>query len=151
MEGYNLEYPLLLPVDRHRSSINQRSGLASTSESFSIMKCRCHLSLCLSHHVTLFQLGLAIFYVFLFKLTHGQTDLCIASINANRYRSEVEDLIGMFVSTLPYRIVVDGDWSFDEVVETCSREMFISTGTFSLFTTGDSWRFSSESIECGVS
>ena len=70
-----------------------------------------------SHHVTLFQLGLAIFYVFLFKLTHGQTDLCIASINANRYRSEVEDLIGMFVSTLPYRIVVDGDWSFDEVVK----------------------------------
>ena len=32
LQGYNLEYPLLLPVDRHRSSINQRSGLASTSE-----------------------------------------------------------------------------------------------------------------------
>ena len=69
------------------------------------------------HNLTFFQLGLSIFYVFLFKLTHGQTDLCIASINANRYRSELQDMIGMFVATLPYRMELNPHWSFDEVVK----------------------------------
>ncbi|CAF4473440.1 unnamed protein product, partial [Adineta steineri] len=26
-------------------------------------------------------------------------------------------MIGMFVSTLPYRLQLDSDWSFDELVE----------------------------------
>ncbi|CAF1498896.1 unnamed protein product, partial [Adineta steineri] len=55
--------------------------------------------------------------VFLYKMTHGQTDLCIASVNANRYRSELQDVIGMFVSTLPYRMQLDSYWSFDELVK----------------------------------
>ena len=33
LEGYNLQHSLLLPSDRHRSSIDQRSGLASTLKS----------------------------------------------------------------------------------------------------------------------
>ncbi|CAF4221803.1 unnamed protein product, partial [Adineta steineri] len=70
-----------------------------------------------SHHLTLFQLGLATFYIFLFKLTHGQTDLCISSINANRYRNELQNLIGMFVSTLPCRVEINSKWSFDELVK----------------------------------
>ena len=32
LEGYNLQRPLLLPVDRHRSSTDQRSGLASVAQ-----------------------------------------------------------------------------------------------------------------------
>jgi non-ribosomal peptide synthetase component F len=70
-----------------------------------------------SHQVTPFQLGLATFYAFLFKLTHGETDLCIASINANRYRPELQQMIGMFVATLPYRIQLDSQCSFDQLVE----------------------------------
>jgi non-ribosomal peptide synthetase component F len=70
-----------------------------------------------SHQVTHFQLGLATFYAFLFKLTHGETDLCIASINANRYRPELQEMIGMFVATLPYRIQLDSQWSFDQLVK----------------------------------
>ena len=70
-----------------------------------------------SHQVTPFQLGLSIFYAFLFKLTHGQNDLCIACLNANRYRTELQKMIGMFVATLPYRIQLDSQWSFDELVK----------------------------------
>ena len=70
-----------------------------------------------SHNLTLFQLGLATFYVFLYKLTHGQTDLCISSVNANRYRSELQDVMGMFVATLPTRLRLDSQCSFDEVVK----------------------------------
>ncbi|CAF4172293.1 unnamed protein product, partial [Adineta steineri] len=119
LEGYNIECLLSLPFDRQRSSTHQqRSGVASVAEiTFDDELCTSFLNYASSHHITLFQLGLAIFYVFLFKLTHGETDLCIGSINANRYRTELQNLIGMFVSTLPYRLEIDSHWSFDEVVK----------------------------------
>ena len=117
LQGYNLEHSLSLPMDRSRSSTDQRSGLASTAHiTFDNEICTSFLDYASSHHLTLFQLGLATFYIFLYKLTHGQSDLCISSINANRYRSELQNLIGMFVSTLPYRLQVDSHCSFDELV-----------------------------------
>ncbi|CAF4067907.1 unnamed protein product, partial [Adineta steineri] len=119
LERYNIECSLSLPVDRQRSSGNQqRSGLASSAQiAFDDEVCTSFLNYASSHHLTLFQLGLSIFYVFLFKLTHGQSDLCVAFINANRYRSELVNMIGMFVSTLPYRVELDPGWSFDKVVK----------------------------------
>ena len=107
-----------MPIDRHRSSTDQRSGLASVAEiSFDDDISTAFLNYASSHHITPFQLGLATFYAFLFKLTHGQNDLCIACLNANRYRSELQNMIGMFVATLPYRIQLDPHWSFDELVK----------------------------------
>ena len=104
-------------MDRSRSSADQRSGLASTSHiTFDDEICTSFLDYASSHHLTPFHLGLTTFYVFLYKLTHDQSDLCISSINANRYRSELQDMIGMFVSTLPYRLEVDCHCSFDELV-----------------------------------
>ncbi|CAF1491770.1 unnamed protein product, partial [Adineta steineri] len=119
LEEYNIERSLSLPVDRQRSSTNQqRSGLASSAQiTFDDEICTSFLNYASSHHLTLFQLGLSIFSVFLFKLSHGETDLCIGSINANRYRSELVNMIGMFVSTLPFRVKIDSQWSFDEVVK----------------------------------
>ena len=118
LQGYNLQRQLSLPMDRSRSSTDQRSGLASTAHIiFDDEICTSFLDYASSHHLTLFQLGVSTFYAFLYKLTHGQSDLCISSINANRYRSELQNMIGMFVSTLPYRLQVDSHWSFDELVE----------------------------------
>ncbi|CAF3497574.1 unnamed protein product [Adineta steineri] len=118
LERYNMKRSLSLPVDRQSSSTNQqRSGLASITEiTFDNELCTLFLNYASSHHLTLFQLGLSIFYVFLFKLTHGESDLCISSINANRYRNELQNIMGMFVSTLPYRVELDPHWSFDELV-----------------------------------
>ncbi|CAF1526891.1 unnamed protein product [Adineta steineri] len=118
LAGSNLQYPLLLPFDRSRSSTDQRSGFASIAQiSFDYNISSSFLEYASSHHMTPYQLGLATFYVFLFKLTHGQNDLCIASFDANRYRSELENIIGMFVATLPYRIQINPHWSFDELVK----------------------------------
>ncbi|CAF1398593.1 unnamed protein product, partial [Adineta steineri] len=119
LKGHNLTRQLSLSVDRQRSSINQqRSGLASTAQiTFDDEICTSFLTYASSHHLTLFQLGLSIFYVFLFKLAHGESDLCISTINANRYRSELVNMIGMFVSTLPYRAELDPHWSFEKVVK----------------------------------
>ncbi|CAF1587013.1 unnamed protein product, partial [Rotaria sordida] len=44
-------------------------------------------------------------------------DLCISCLNANRYKSELQNIIGMFVTTLPYRIQFDPHWSFDDLVK----------------------------------
>jgi hypothetical protein len=118
LAGYNLQRPLELPLDRHRSSTDQRSGIASLAQIlFNNKISTAFLNYASSHQVTPFQLGLATFYAFLFKLTHGERDLCISSINANRYRPELEEMIGMFVATLPYRIQLDSQWSFDQLVK----------------------------------
>jgi non-ribosomal peptide synthetase component F len=118
LKGYNLEGSLSLPVDQHRSSTDQRSGSASLAEiSFDNDISRRFLNYASSHQVTPFQLGLATFYAFLFKLTHGENDLCISCLNANRYRTELQNMIGMFVAILPYRLQLDPYWSFDELVK----------------------------------
>ncbi len=117
-DEYNLEHQLLLPVDRHRLSSDQRSGMASIAQiSFENSVTTALLKYASSHQLTPFQLGLAMFYAFLFKLTHGQNDLCITCLNANRYRTELQNMIGMFVTTLPHCLQIDPYWSLDELVQ----------------------------------
>jgi non-ribosomal peptide synthetase component F len=118
LERYNLERPLSLRMDRIRSSIDQRSGFASLAEFvFDDDIATAFLNYASSHQVTPFQLGLATFYAFLFKLTHGHCDLCTTCIDANRYRTELQDIVGIFLAILPYRIELDPHWSFDELVK----------------------------------
>ena len=117
IKGYNLEHSPSLPVDRHRLSTNPKSGLAYVAQlCFDNDISTTFLDYASSYHVTPFQLGLATFYAFLFKLMHNQNDLCIACLNANRYRTELQNMIGMFVATLPYRMRLDPQWSFNELV-----------------------------------
>ncbi|CAF4123511.1 unnamed protein product, partial [Adineta steineri] len=87
LNGYNQECRLSLPADRHCLYSDQRSGYASTAYiSFDNDILTSFLDYASSHQVTPFQLGLATFYAFLFKLTYRQNDLCISCHNANRYR-----------------------------------------------------------------
>ncbi|CAF1011000.1 unnamed protein product [Adineta steineri] len=118
LNRYNQECRLLLPVDHHYLYSDQRSGYAAIAHiSLSNEISTSFLDYASSHQVTPFQLGLATLYAFLFKLTYRQNDLCISCLNANRYRTELQNMIGMFVSTLPYRLEIDPHWSFDELVE----------------------------------
>ncbi|CAF1593549.1 unnamed protein product, partial [Adineta steineri] len=117
LEGYNLESPLSLPADRHRLSNNHRSSSAcNTQIAFDNEISQSFLDYASIHHVTPFQLGLTILYAFLFKLSHGENDLCISCVNANRYKTKLQNIMGMFVSTLPYRVQLDPQWSFDDLV-----------------------------------
>ncbi|CAF2830016.1 unnamed protein product [Rotaria sp. Silwood2] len=118
IDGYDFNYNLQLPYDRHRSTTHERSSDAhSVQFSLSNDVAMAFLAYASSHKVTLFQLALAVFYEFLFKLCNNQSDLCVACLNANRYRPELEDLVGMFVATLPYRLQLDPHRSFDELVQ----------------------------------
>ena len=118
LQGYDLEHRLALPVDHHRLPHQQRSGRACVAELiFDEQLTKSFLTYAASSNITTFQLGLALFYAFLFKVTDGQEDLCVGCVNANRYRSELRDVIGMFVATLPYRLRLDPSGSFEQLLQ----------------------------------
>ncbi|CAF2447244.1 unnamed protein product [Rotaria sp. Silwood2] len=59
---------------------------------------------------------LTCYFIFLFKLTQQQ-DLCIGSVNANRYHHETQSMIGNFVNTLPYRFQLEPTETFQQIAE----------------------------------
>ncbi|CAF1496030.1 unnamed protein product [Adineta ricciae] len=125
LHEYDLESELALPFDRHRLPHKERSGKAIVAQiTFDHQLSQSFLDYAHSSNVTPFQLGLSIFFVFLMKLTNGQRDLCVGSVCANRYRSELEDLIGMFVATLPYRLQFDPSTSFHQLVKQVQQLCF---------------------------
>jgi non-ribosomal peptide synthetase component F len=113
----NLDQSLPLPCDRYRLSNQHRTG-RGTSISFDFGQD-------ISHHFLLYaslnnirsqHLALAIYYVFLFKLTNEENDLCIGMNTNGRYRDELKSLIGMFVNAIPLRCRLNPHWSFDQLV-----------------------------------
>ena len=114
----NLDQSLSLPYDRYRLSNQHRTG-HGTSVSFDFDQD-------LSHHFLLYAtsnnikpqyLALAVYYIFLFKLTNGESDLCIGMNTDGRYRDELKRVIGMFVNAIPLRCRLDGHWYFSELME----------------------------------
>jgi amino acid adenylation domain-containing protein len=65
---------------------------------------------------TRFMVGLAAFQAILHRYT-GQDDLILGTPVANRNRSEVEPLIGMFVNTVVLRTDLSGDPTFQMLLE----------------------------------
>src|SRR4029453_17601015 len=72
------------------------------------------------HDVTLFMMILAAFQALLGRLA-GQEDLAVGSPIANRNRSEIEPLIGFFVTPLVLRGDLTGDPSFGELLGRARR------------------------------
>ncbi|CAF1233790.1 unnamed protein product [Adineta steineri] len=81
LDGLNLERRIMLPFDPHRLLTDQHSGFAHLID--------IPLDNASSQDITPFQLGLTIFYTFLYKLSHNQNDPCISCIHANRCRTEL--------------------------------------------------------------
>ncbi|MFG2226237.1 amino acid adenylation domain-containing protein [Streptomyces sp. NPDC048644] len=73
-----------------------------------------------AHKATPFMLLLSAFALQLSRLS-GAEDLVIGSPSAGRARPELAPLIGMFVNTLPLRIDLTGDPSFDELLRRVRR------------------------------
>jgi hypothetical protein len=66
--------------------------------------------------VTLFMTLLAAFKVLLYRYT-AQEDLVVGTPIAGRNRAEIEGLIGFFINSLPLRTRLNGNPSFDEVLQ----------------------------------
>ena len=90
----NLDRSLSLPFDRYRLSTEHRTG-RGTSVSFDFDQHLSHKFLTYSsaNNITTEHLALATYYMFLFKLTNGERDLCIGMNTHNRYRDELKLII----------------------------------------------------------
>ncbi|CAF1259371.1 unnamed protein product [Adineta steineri] len=125
LDGLNLKRRIMLPFDRHRLLTDQHSGFAHLIDiPFDIDLIHSFLDYASSQDITPFQLGLTIFYTFLYKLSQNQNDLCISCIHANRYRTELQNLIGMFVATLPHRIQIHPAYSFNHLIKQVQNEFY---------------------------
>ena len=59
---------------------------------------------------------LAVFAVLLGRYSGGQEDILVSTPSANRDRSEIEGLIGLFVNPLLLRLDLSGDPTFRELL-----------------------------------
>jgi amino acid adenylation domain-containing protein len=72
--------------------------------------------LCRQRGATRFMVGLAAYETLLHRYT-GLTDLAVGSPVANRNRTELEPIVGMFVNTLILRTNLDGDPTFTDLID----------------------------------
>ncbi|CAF1212938.1 unnamed protein product, partial [Didymodactylos carnosus] len=116
LDGFEIDKHLELPYDR-RPSTTQRSGYGSSVNfEFDRELVENILAYADEVHVSVFQLALTCYYIFLLNLSNGENDLCFGNIHANRYRPELHSIIGMFVNLLPYRMKLDPTWSFEHTL-----------------------------------
>lgn len=124
-KDYKIGKPMALPVDRELPPNGIYTGQGFTVEMHFTNHIVTQLVNYASHfNVTLYQVCLTIYYIFLFKLTGGQKDLLVGIVQANRYRPELRNVIGMFVNTLPMRVHVDPHDTFEQLLNKVSAMLF---------------------------
>ncbi|GAX43730.1 amino acid adenylation domain-containing protein [Tolypothrix sp. NIES-4075] len=69
---------------------------------------------------TFFMVALAVYQVLLYRYS-GETDIIVGSAIANRRRSELDNLVGCFVNTLPLRGDLDGQLTFRQFLRQISQ------------------------------
>ncbi|CAF4312314.1 unnamed protein product, partial [Adineta steineri] len=134
LHNCKLDQTLSLPFDRYRLSSEHRTG-RGTSISFDFGQDLSHdfLIHASSNNISIEHLTFAIYFIFLFKLTNGQTDLCLAmNINNNRYRDELKSIIGLFQNVIPLRCQFDPHWYFHQLLEHI-QEIITKSMKFSYF------------------
>ncbi|CAF1356518.1 unnamed protein product [Adineta steineri] len=75
------------------------------------------LNYALTNNIELQHLALAAYYMFLFKLTNGERDICIGMNTHTRYKYEFKSIIGLYENLIPLRCQLDRDDSFRQLVE----------------------------------
>lgn len=124
LNEYQLEVPVLeLPVDFRRPLNRQYAGAEficelGPAESSALKK------MADKEGVTMFMLMFAAFSVLLSKLG-GQEDLVVGVPTAGRGRAELENMLGMFVNTLPIRINPEGNLSFKEFLSLVKQKTLL--------------------------
>ncbi len=108
--------PLLdLPIDHPRPPVQTYSGAAQELKLGADLLARIE-HLCKQSDATLFMTLVAATATLLARVS-GQEDIIIGSPVAGRDRVELEDVVGFFVNTLPLRIDVSGDPTFQDLLE----------------------------------
>ncbi|UJR06881.1 hypothetical protein I4U23_011170 [Adineta vaga] len=133
LHNSKLDQPLSLPYDRYRLANEHRTG-RGTSISFDFGQDLSHyfLSYASTNNMSLEYLSLITYFIFLFKLTNGEKDLCIGMNTHGRYRDELRSIIGMFANAIPLRYQLDPHSSFHKVTEEM-RSVISNTMKYSYF------------------
>ena len=104
------------------NSINQPNSSVRTGKGYTITFDLDHdLIVNLNHFIfqsnlTLFQVGLAAFLAFLFKMSNSQQlDMCTNIIVANRFHYQLQNMIGFFANTLPFALKINPHESFTKL------------------------------------
>jgi amino acid adenylation domain-containing protein len=109
------DLPVLnLPIDKPQPKIvSQRGKLVQ----FKINKDLASKvkQLAVSCHTTPYRLFMAAYYLLLHRYT-GQTDIIIGSPVSLREKTNFQDTVGYFVNMLPFRVNLDNNPSFDELL-----------------------------------
>ena len=118
LHNCKLDQSLPLPFDRYRLSDEQQLG-HRTTVSFTFGQDLSHdaLTYASSHNISIQHLTLATYYIFLFKLTNGESDLCIGMNINNRYHDELKSIIGLFENIIPLRCQLDPHCSFHQLIK----------------------------------
>ncbi|WP_109302785.1 non-ribosomal peptide synthetase [Aquimarina sp. AU474] len=106
---------LELPLDFEKPKINSFKGDTvffelDKHESQSLK------SLAEKNNTTLYMVLMTVFNILIHKISN-QNDIIILSPTGNRQHADLENMIGMFVNTLPIRNEVNRDLSFKELLE----------------------------------
>jgi hypothetical protein len=97
MFEYNWNHHLTLPIDHQQKSDKEHIGYACTTSLKLTDDITKALIDCASLMDTpLLSLLLTCYYVFLFKLSNNETDLCVAMSIDSRYKTKLENIIGTF-------------------------------------------------------
>lgn len=110
------EQPLLeLPADNPRTGTTASRGakLEFAIPPAMVIKMR---ELCRQHGVSLFMMLLTVFALWLYRHTRQQ-DIRVGIPIANRNRPETERMLGFFVNTQVWRIELDGQLSFADLLK----------------------------------
>ncbi|CAF1188645.1 unnamed protein product [Adineta steineri] len=108
LRGYSWDRQLDLPYGFGVPTSARRSGRSWFLETSVPSKIAYAIFACAEElNVTLLQLTLTCFYIFLAQLSPHNSDACVAISNRNRDRPELENMIGMLVNILPCRVIFD--------------------------------------------
>ncbi|MBA2239585.1 MAG: amino acid adenylation domain-containing protein, partial [Lysobacter sp.] len=106
---------LQLPTDHSRPPVQIHTGAVEPLAISPQLTAKLRV-LAERHNVTLFMLLMAAWALLLARVS-GQSDLVVGTPVANRRRTALEPLIGMFVNTLGIRVRVDDDPTVDDLLQ----------------------------------
>ena len=84
-----------LPVDHQRASNVRRTNYAYTASfKFNDDEAKAFIDYASAQNIPLLALAFTCYFVFLFKLSNGEVDFCVAMDTNSRYRPELKNIIG---------------------------------------------------------
>ncbi|CAF4193200.1 unnamed protein product, partial [Rotaria sordida] len=102
-------------IDQQNSSIRSGKGYTVTFDLDHDLVINLNRFISQSN-LTLFQVGLAAFFAFLFKMSNSQQlDLYTGIVVANRPQYQLQNMMGFFVNTLPFCLKIDPYESFTQL------------------------------------